>query len=194
MRSNPLLRHVLLLVLAAVAALLMPGCGRSRGAAGGAAATPDPRADAGHAAVLPIEAPPAPRPDSARTSRSGGSAPIARADSAALPGIAGAPSPVPEAAPSASAPELAAPFTPPVLRQPCSPGVLPGGRHATVELELRVNEDGIVDQFRYASGSADTVVIRAALDCVRVLRFDPARRGGQPVPAWCRRTFTFPGK
>jgi TonB family protein len=194
MRSNPLPRHVLLPVLAGAAAVLIAGCGRSRGTAGGSASAPDPRTDAGRGAALSVEAPAGPRGDSARSGRTSGPTPIAAADSAALPRVAGSPAPVPEAAPSADAPELAAPFTPPVLRQPCSPGTLPGGRHATVELELRVNEDGVVDQFRYASGSADTVVIRAALDCVRVLRFDPARRGGEPVPAWCRRTFTFPGR
>jgi TonB family protein len=194
MRSNPLSRHVLLLALAGAAVVLTPGCGRSRGAAGGSASAPDPRADAGRGGALPIEAPAAPRSDSARIGRTRAATLISAADSAALPRVAGAPSPVPEAAPSANAPEFAESFTPPVLRQPCSPGTLPGGRHATVELELRVNEDGVVDQFRYASGNADTVVIRAALDCVRVLRFDPARRGGKPVPAWCRRTFTFPGR
>jgi TonB family protein len=194
MRSNPLLRHVLLLALAGAAAVLTAGCGRSRGAAEGTSSAPDPRTDAGRGSALSIEAPAAPRSDSARNGRTRAATAITRADSAALPHVAGAPSPVPEAAPSASAPVFAELFTPPVLRQPCSPGRLPGGRHATVELELRVNEDGVVDQFRYASGSADTVVIRAALDCVRVLRFDPARRGGKPVPAWCRRTFTFPGR
>jgi TonB family protein len=194
MRPNPLSRHVLLLVLAGAAAVLTAGCGRSRGAAGGSSSAPDPRADAGRSGALSIEAPATPRSDSTRSGRTRGPTPISAADSAALPHVAGAPSPVPEAAPSANAPEFAETFVPPVLRQPCSPGTLPGGRHATVELELRVNEDGVVDQFRYASGSADTVVIRAALDCVRVLRFDPARRGGKPVPAWCRRSFTFPGR
>ena len=48
---------------------------------------------------------------------------------------------------------------------------------------------GVVDQFRWVAGEPDTALIRAALDCVRVMRFYPALRGGVPVVVWCRQRF-----
>ena len=178
-----------------IALLLMAtGCGRSGDSSTNVRTSPDPRSDRPGGSALAVEPPPATGTGRPARTDSGGAAAISPGTSAKLPEPSSAPAPVPAAAPAAGAPELVAKFTPPVLRQPCSPGRLPGGRRGEVELELRVNEDGVVDQFRYASGSADTSVIRAALDCVRVLRFDPATRGGKPVPAWCRQRFTFPGK
>jgi TonB family protein len=193
------LKNVLLIACLGVGA----GCARSQSADSGDSRAPDPRSDSTRAAKLPIGRLEPTRSDPGSvTPRPGApgappsAAPGASAPSPALPSAA--PSPVPEAAPPASSPTSATSagvsFQPPVLRQSGPLQAPPGRTHGQVELELRVNEDGVVDEFRLVGGDMDTLLIRAALDNVRVMRFDPALRGGKPVPAWCRRTFTFGGR
>jgi TonB family protein len=203
------LEHALLIVC------LSAGCARSRSTNTTVSGTPDPRSDSSRAARLSIgglesvRTDPgslAPRPGGSRPAPGAASsvapgappnaAPDAAAPSPALPSAA--PSPVPEAAPSASPPGATTSpdvsFQPPVLRQSGPLQTPPGRKRGQVELELRVNEDGLVDEFRLVGVEKDTLLIRAALDNVRVMRFDPALRAGKPVPAWCRRTFTFGGR
>jgi hypothetical protein len=185
-------RFYLLAVLPALVlalASLVEGCGPAdRPAAGAATRAPDPRSDSTAAAKLSIAAPPAPQPP-----RAPGASVTERAPAPpALP--APTPAPVPDASPSPQAATLEEKFQPPVLRQAGRLETPPGRTHGQIELELRVNQDGLVDQFRFVAGDEDTLLLRAVLDNVRVMRFDPALRGGKPVPAWCRRTFTFGGR
>ena len=130
----------------------------------------------------------------ARDSTRDASTPIARPSSSALPSAESAPAPAAVPGPSVPQPVAAATdvhFEPPILRQKCQLETPAGHRGGTVELELRVNEAGSVNEFRFTGGDADTALIRAALDCVRGMRFYPALRGGVPVAAWCEQRFTF---
>ena len=191
------------LILGLALAATVAGCDRSRPGAEApehvAERAPDPRGDSTATAKLSIGTPAEPRPrargrlpEPAGSFRAPRVAPEPRL-SPALPSPA--PAPVPEAAsPAPEAVALEEKFEPPVLRQAGRLETPPGRKRGQIELELRVNEDGLVDEFRWVAGDADTLLLRAALDNVRVMRFDPARRGGKPVAAWCRRTFTFGGR
>ncbi|MGH7742437.1 MAG: energy transducer TonB, partial [Candidatus Eiseniibacteriota bacterium] len=131
-------------------------------------------------------------------------APIAKPSPGALPAAASPslPGTPPESAsmpdagpltPGANGGSLAtdSEFKPPILRRKCRLETPPGHRGGMVELELRVSRGGFIDEFRFAGGDADTALVRAALDCVRMMQFYPAMRGGQPVEAWCLQRFTF---
>ncbi len=56
------------------------------------------------------------------------------------------------------------------------------GREAVVKVEVDIEADGTVSDVRPAHGEeADTRFLAAAMDSVRKARFDPARRGSEPV-------------
>jgi hypothetical protein len=78
---------------------------------------------------------------------------------------------------------------------PRSAGVIivPAGltHPAFVELELRVDELGRVSDLRWADGSLDTALIRAASHGAATLTFYPALLRGLPVAVWCRQRFDF---
>lgn len=124
-------------------------------------------------------------------------APIAPADSGAAvavsPPSSGPQSPPPEAAPAeppepSGAVDRLAPderFRPPVLLGPARVR-LPERARGSVELELRVDERGVVTDATLASRGADPEFARAAIAAARALRFQPARLRGVPVAAWCR--------
>ncbi|MEY2933873.1 MAG: hypothetical protein RL033_4622, partial [Pseudomonadota bacterium] len=93
----------------------------------------------------------------------------------AAPRTVVAPEPEPEPEPELAAPRiLSAPLTYPA-----------GGRgEAEVLLELIVGRDGTVRSASVERGPEPFA--SAALEAVRDFRFEPARRGGQPVPARIR--------
>ena len=108
--------------------------------------------------------------------------------------------PLPEAGPDSPPPsagaapalEVDAGLKPPVLRAPARL-LLPQGRRAvgSVELDVRVDEDGAVSAALWAAGSADTSLLEAARRCALTMRFYPALRAGRPVAVWCRQRFDF---
>jgi TonB family protein len=79
---------------------------------------------------------------------------------------------------------------PPLLRAEAALAVPPGAR-GTVELEVRVDEQGEVPEARWVGGSRDPALVRAAIECARAMRFFPAERAGRPVAVWCRQRFDF---
>jgi TonB family protein len=79
----------------------------------------------------------------------------------------------------------------PPLPRAEAPLAVPPGARGSVELEVRVDEQGAVSDARWAAGSRDPALVRAALECARAMRFFPAERAGQPVPVWCRQRFDF---
>lgn len=106
------------------------------------------------------------------------------------------PLPVPES--SAPALEPAPPpglaidpdLKPPILRAP-APLHAPGSLRGEVELDVRVDEEGLVSDAEWAGGSRDTALVRAATECALAMRFYPALREGAPVAVWCRQRFDF---
>jgi len=168
-------------------AALTAGCGRESRTRPERSA-PDARADAASGSRLAIGTPVS-RADSARTKPT----PIASPSLSALPAPDASPSAAPpDSAPAANGANAAGDqaFQPPILKKNCTLAT-PPGKHGMVDLELRVNTEGWIDEFRMVGGDRDTSLVRAALDCVRVMQFYPARRGGQAVEAWYRRRFTF---
>jgi TonB family protein len=107
--------------------------------------------------------------------------------------------PLPEPAPAAV--ELPLPSPPPLevdpgLKPPIPRGrstlrVPPHARAGSVELDVRVTEDGTVSDAMWAGGSADTALVAAAVACALEMRFYPALQAGQPVAVWCRQRFDF---
>jgi periplasmic protein TonB len=99
---------------------------------------------------------------------------------------------IPESPPS---PAIETGLTPPVLiaAVPLVTPRDPRGAHArgSIEIDLEVDDNGRVTQTVWAGGSADTALVRAAIECARSMRFRPARRGGQPIAVWCRQRFDF---
>jgi len=79
----------------------------------------------------------------------------------------------------------------PPLSRSQTPLAVPPGARGSVELDVRVDEQGQVSEVRWAGGSRDPALVRAATECARGMRFFPAERAGQPVPVWCRQRFDF---
>lgn len=107
--------------------------------------------------------------------------------------------PLPGAAPETLAVALADPprlevdedLRPPILRR-SEPLRLPAGaRPASVELDVRVDEEGRVSDAEWAGGSAEPALVRAATDCALAMEFFPAVQGGRRVAVWCRQRFDF---
>jgi TonB family protein len=66
-----------------------------------------------------------------------------------------------------------------------------GARRASVDLDVRVAEDGTVSDALWAGGSGDSALVAAAVDCARAMTFYPALQAGRPVAVWCRQRFDF---
>jgi TonB family protein len=79
----------------------------------------------------------------------------------------------------------------PPLPRTRAPLAVPPGARGSVELDVRVNELGEVSEIRWAEGTRDPALVRAATDCARAMRFFPAERAGRPVAVWCRQRFDF---
>ena len=79
---------------------------------------------------------------------------------------------------------------PPLLRK--SGNLIPPvGRRGTVELDVRVDEEGDVSDALWAAGSNDSLLVEAAVSCALEMRFYPALQGGRPIAVWCRQRFDF---
>ena len=82
---------------------------------------------------------------------------------------------------------------PPILRTPASLH-LPSRRTPgpqSVELDVRVAEDGTVSDALWAGGSADSTLVQSAIESALGMRFYPAIQAGRPVAVWCRQRFDF---
>ena len=82
---------------------------------------------------------------------------------------------------------------PPILRTPALLE-LPASRTKvprSVELDVRVAEDGTVSDALWAGGSDDSVLVRAAVESALGMRFYAALKAGRPVAVWCRQRFDF---
>jgi TonB family protein len=87
---------------------------------------------------------------------------------------------------------------PPVLRTPAllrlPPELERRARGGSVELDVRVDEQGFVSDALWAGGSEDSALVAAATDCALRMRFFAALRNGAPVAVWCRQRFDFAGR
>jgi len=113
------------------------------------------------------------------------------------------PAALPPPDPGSGAPEAETPLPPalavdpglkpPILRTPASL-MLPAGEFRTprsVELDVRVAEDGTVSDALWAGGDADSILVRTAIESALGMKFYPALRAGLPVAVWCRQRFDF---
>jgi len=173
-----------------VAALVIGGCGRPPSVEEGPRALPvDVFADTGRTVTLRVEPPPVPPPGP-------------RA-SVWLARVSPARAPLAEASATEPAQETLAvlPSLPPTLvvddglRPPLprsrAPLAVPVGARGTVELDVRVDEEGGVSEVLWAAGTRDPALVRAGIECARSMRFYPAQRAGRPVAVWCRQRFDF---
>ena len=65
------------------------------------------------------------------------------------------------------------------------------GIEGTVRLRVLVGEDGRPQDASIGTSSGDAGLDQAALDAVRHWRFEPAKRDGVPLRAWCIVPITF---
>ena len=111
------------------------------------------------------------------------------------------PAPLDPALPVPSPDLVPAPQDPPVLQvdEDLKPPILrragnlvpPIGRKGSIELDVRIDEDGDVSDALWAGGSSDSLLVDAAVSCALEMRFYPALQGGRPVAVWCRQRFDF---
>lgn len=80
---------------------------------------------------------------------------------------------------------------PPMLKAAATLRVPSGARNASVELDVRIAEDGSVSDALWAGGSSDSALVASAIDCALAMRFYPALRAGRPQAVWCRERFDF---
>ena len=88
---------------------------------------------------------------------------------------------------------------PPILR---TPGLLrlPGNarpktiRTRWVDVDVRVDENGVVSDALWAGGSDDSTLARSATEGALSMRFYPAIKAGRPVAVWCRQRFEINGR
>ena len=181
--------------------LWLAGCGRARPPAD----EEPPRAlpvavfaDTGRSTTLRVIPPPggAPRAAGARAAVWLARVSPARIEPAAEPASEPAPEAAPDTLPSAPLPPpslvVDGSLKPPLPRSQ-TPLLVPPGARGSVELDVRVDEQGEVSEVRWAGGARDPALVRAATECARGMRFFPAERAGQPVPVWCRQRFDFGG-
>ena len=71
------------------------------------------------------------------------------------------------------------------------PRCLRMGIEGTVRLRVLVGEDGRPQDAAVRTSSGDAGLDQAALDAVRSWRFEPAKRDGVPLRAWCIVPITF---
>ena len=65
---------------------------------------------------------------------------------------------------------------------PYPPDAFARRQQGLVLLEVHINQHGLVDDIAVSKSSGVASLDRAALETVRTWRFEPARRGGDPVP------------
>jgi len=65
---------------------------------------------------------------------------------------------------------------------PYPPDAYAQRQQGRVLLEVHIDERGLVEEIRVWQSSSVACLDKAALDTARSWRFEPARRGGQPVP------------
>ncbi|NOT34176.1 MAG: hypothetical protein HOP12_08420 [Candidatus Eisenbacteria bacterium] len=66
-----------------------------------------------------------------------------------------------------------------------------GARAGSVELDVRVDEQGVVSDVEWAGGSTDSALVGAATTSAFSMRFFPALQSGRPRAVWCRQRFDF---
>ena len=187
MSSSSAARSAAWLLLLPPALLAATGCGR-------------------HADRVPASAPVArhPQADTMSPVRSAPATPPAAVTLERLDRIRPArlEAPLPDAAPDSVIPESPARAGDPVLQPPVllasAPLATPHGAHGRaipgrVELEVEVGPSGRVMATRWAGGSPDSALVRAATACAHAMRFLPARRGDEAVAVWCLQRFDFGG-
>lgn len=169
------------------------GCGRRTPEQPRRAAIPvDVFADTGRAGVLEV-VPPVEKPTASVWMERVSQVRIANRAAGA------AQTPPPDAAPETLASEPSAPrglavdedLKPPLLRERGTLIVPPRAPRETVELDVRVDEEGRVSDALWAAGSEDSTLVRAASECALAMRFFPALQSGRPVAVWCRQRFDF---
>ena len=180
---------------------LVTGCGRAGPTSQGEGRHEAPRAlpvavfaDTGRTTTLRVQPPPSGAGVTlgARASAWLTRVSPARVEPAALPSAEPEVEPTADSLPSSPPPALVVDehLRPPLPRTRAPLAVPPGAR-GSVELDVRVNELGEVSEIRWAEGSRDRALVRAATDCARAMRFFPAERAGRPVAVWCRQRFDF---
>ena len=74
----------------------------------------------------------------------------------------------------------------PRSRAPIAFNLGPCDERSGVMLLLRIDTAGVVEEVRPFAGTRCPVITDSLVALARVLSFQPARRAGQPVPAWLR--------
>ena len=176
-------------VLAAILILAIPGCGQERRprSEGPTALAVNVMADTGRSERLHIERPPAeaPTPPKVWLAKVSPSRPDPL--DPALP----VPSPdLIEVAPDPPRLEVDQDLKPPILRRTGNL-IPPIGKKGSVELDVRIDEDGDVSDALWAGGSNDSLLVDAAVSCALEMRFYPALQGSRPIAVWCRQRFDF---
>jgi len=183
---------------AGLALLLVLGCGRAPAVEDRPRSLPvDVYADTGRTVALHAEPPPIPASPAPPAPEARGSAWLARV-SPSRGAIAEMPEVVPgpeslTVAPSEPPSLVVEDGLKPPLPRASVPLAVPPGARGSVELDVRVDEQGMVSAARWANGTRDPAMVRAAIECARAMRYFPAQRAGRPVAVWCRERFDFGG-
>jgi hypothetical protein len=171
--------------VAAIVIVVSASCGRSEPKSGSPASLPvDVFADTGRSQRLAISAP---RPRATVW--------LARV-SPSPPSPLEPPLPVPspesvESLPDPPRLEIDEGLKPPLLRHSGTLRVPRGTRRGSVELDVRVTEEGEVSDAMWAGGTRDSLLTAAAISCALEMRFFPALLAGRPIAVWCRQRFDF---
>jgi TonB family protein len=180
------------LAWAATALLVVPGCDRAPAVEESPRAIPvDVYADTGRTITLRAQPPPAAAPE-ARASVWLARVSPARAALTELPALEPTPDTltfIPSAPPAL---EVDGGLKPPLPRSSTALAV-PAGARGSIELDVRVDEDGNVSEVQWVGGTRHPELVQAAIECARGMRFFPAQRAGRPVAVWCRQRFDFGG-
>ena len=170
-----------------LAALVVLGCGRERGARAPAASAvadsggllADRPRDGGLPAVPPDSI--APPPLTALRI----ALPVPESD---VPPPEAAPAEPPAATDAVERLPVDDALRPPIPRTTPRRRVGPRAR-GWIELDVRVDERGEVTEAVFVNGTGDSASVRAAIVAARALRYYPARQAGKPVAVWCRQRF-----
>jgi hypothetical protein len=80
---------------------------------------------------------------------------------------------------------------PPIARGAARLTVPRGSGSGWVELDVRVDENGVVSDVAWAGGASDSAHVTAATAYAFAMRWFPALQGGRPVAVWCRQRVDF---
>jgi TonB family protein len=194
-RAGILVLPVALVAALLVAALITTSCGRAPVVGDAPRALPvDVYADTGRTVVLHAEPPPSPASPEPLPR---GSAWLARVSPsrgviAEMPEVV-AGSETLTVAPSEPPALVVEDGLKPPLPRASVPLAVPPGARGSVELDVQVDEQGTVSAVRWANGTRNPAMVRAAIECARAMRYFPAQRAGRPVAVWCRERFDFGG-